>query len=247
MFVKCGYCCWYIGFWINKTIFQLSVQSYIFNKKWAFICKKPRIYINCYEFRRIKSNGSLTFHGLTVVKVLLFNNKLYIQWRLKALKICLTNLMITLRTLGLCEVQLGALNIRNKTANCKIKWFFLVAFRSLNTTTIKISEPKKMLCPVQNLESNDFTNLTLIRWKLIMTIHKIDLKQKITRNKCKENLKEIFQKITFYTYLFHTYINSLCVSSSPANISNNLHISFSSGSVLIHKIRFSIDPGSYVE
>jgi hypothetical protein len=119
------------------------------------LCKKD---INCYEFRRIKSNGSLTFHGLTVVTVLLFNNKLYIQWRLKAFKICLTNLMITLRTPGLCEVQLGALNIRNKnkTTNCKIKWFFLVAFRCLFAPTNKISETKKMLCPAQNLESNDY-------------------------------------------------------------------------------------------
>jgi hypothetical protein len=143
-------CCCSIGFETKQ------LYNHIFLIRNEHLCKKD---INCCEFRSIKSNGSLTFHGLTVVTVLLFNNKLYIQWRLKALKICPTNLVITLRTHGLCEVQLGALNIRKKkkTTNCKIKWwFFLVAFRSLNAPTNKISETNKMLCPAQNLESNDY-------------------------------------------------------------------------------------------
>jgi hypothetical protein len=83
-----------------------------------------------------------------------------------------------------------------------------VAFRSLSAPTNKISETKKMLWPAQNLD-NDSTNLTLLRLKLKMTFHKIDLKLKILRNKCKENLKgvsfktktkrKLFQNKTYYT------------------------------------------------
>jgi hypothetical protein len=98
----------------------------------------------------------------------------------------------------------------NSTANCKIKWFLWVAFRSLNAPTNKISETEKILCPALNFESNDFTNLTLTRLKFLMTVHKIDPKQNLTRNKCKENLKrfslkttikrKLFQKKTYSTY-----------------------------------------------
>jgi hypothetical protein len=64
-----------------------------------------------------------------------------------------------------------------------------VAFRSLNAPTNKISETKKMLCPAQSLESNDSANLTLLRLKLQMTFHKIDLKQKISRTNKKKTSK----------------------------------------------------------
>jgi hypothetical protein len=71
---------------------------------------------------------------------------------------------------------------------------------------IKLVKRKKCCGPAQNLESNDSTNLTLLRLTK-MTFHTIDLK--ILRNKCKENLKgvslktktkrKLFQNKTYYT------------------------------------------------